>query len=73
MSFWRRFGGNPFWSFGLPFTVMVLGGMYVLTEIRSERYSVHSKFGDNRRIKGHELNSLEQDVEVFPLLRLETF
>ena len=64
MPLLARLAANPFWSFGLPFTLIVLGGMYVLVEIHSAKYTAHAQFGHSRRARGQEPNSLAQDLEV---------
>lgn len=55
---------NHFLSFGLPFTLMILGSLYVLTEIRSARYSVRAQEARAQRRTRRPLNALEEDIEA---------
>lgn len=67
---WRsvatRAANNTFFSYGLPFILLVLGGTAVLAEIRSVNYSPQAASLHNVRLpkNGGGLNSLDEDIEV---------
>lgn len=54
---------GPFWTFGLPFCLMVIGSTYVLARLRGDYYYTKDRSG--RLLDPNARHtSLEQDLEV---------